>query len=79
MIISSFSKCGTVDNIDIHLCNVLEDNSNNRDVTYLENILIYFETLIYSIDTGRYYEVIIEVFISLIDSYLIIVIYIFIF
>ena len=68
MIISSFSKCGTVDNIDIHLCNVLEDNSNNRDVTYLENILIYFETLIYSIDIGRYYEVIIEVFISLIDS-----------
>ena len=68
MAISSYKNCGTIDNIDIHLCNVLEDNSNNRDVTYLENVITYFNTLNYSIDIGRYYEVIIEVFISLIDS-----------
>ena len=62
MLIFSFSKCATVDNIDIHLCNVVDNN--DRDEAYLENFLIYFRILHDSIDKGRYYEVIIEVFTS---------------
>ena len=67
MLIFSYNKCGTVDDVDIHLCNVLEDYPN-RNVTYLENFFIYLETLNDTIDNGRNYEVIIEVVVSFIDS-----------
>lgn len=38
MLIFSFNKCASVDDIDIHLCNVVDivDN-NNREETYLDN------------------------------------------
>ena len=64
-LIFSFNKCATVNDIDIHLCNVVDivDN-NNRDESYLENFFIYFKILNNSIKIGRYYEVIIEVFTS---------------
>ena len=68
MLISSFIKCSSVDDIDIHLCNVDYVNLNNmndRNETYFENILIYFKILNDSIDDGRYYEIIIEFFICL--------------
>ena len=66
MLIFSFNKCASVDDIDIHLCNVIDiiDN-NNRDETYLDNFFIYFKILNHSINKGRYYEIIIEVFTSL--------------
>jgi hypothetical protein len=67
MIIFSYHKCVTVDDVDIHLCNVLEDNPD-RNVTYLENFFIYFRTLNDTIDNGRSYEVVIEVVVSFIDS-----------
>ena len=67
MLIFSYNKCGTVDDVDIHLCNVLEDYPN-RNVTYLENFFIYFKTLNDTIDNGRNYEVIIEVVVSFFDS-----------
>ena len=67
MLLSSYKKCFTVDDIDIHLCNVVDDNSN-RDEAYFENFFIYFRTLKDSINDGRNYEVIIEASISLIAS-----------
>ena len=66
MLIFSFNKCASVDDIDIHLCNVVDivDN-NNREETYLDNFFIYFKILNHSINIGRYHEIIIEVFTSL--------------
>ena len=66
ILIFSFNKCASVDDIDFHLCNVVDivDN-NNRDETYLEHFFIYFKILNNSINIGRYYEIIIEVFTSL--------------
>ena len=63
MLIFSYNKCATIDDIDIHLCNIVEDNSN-RSESYLENIFIYFKIL----NNGEYYDIIIEVFTSLIGS-----------
>ena len=42
MLIFSYNKCATIDDIDIHLCNIVEDNSN-RSESYLENIFIIIE------------------------------------
>ena len=67
MFISSYNKCTTIDNIDIHLCNVVEDISN-RNETYFENYFFYYKTLNDSENVGRYYEIIIEVFNTLIGS-----------
>ena len=67
MLIFSYNKCATVNDIDIHLCNVVDDNSDRYEA-YFENIFIYFKTLNDSINDGRYYEVIIEALISLIGS-----------
>ena len=63
MLIFSYNKCGTIDDIDIHLCNIVEDNSNINE-SYLENIFIYFKIL----NNGEYYDIIIEVFTSIIGS-----------
>ena len=66
VLIFSFNKCAMVNDIDIHLCNVVDivdnNNNNNRDESYLDNFFIYFKILNNSIKIGRYYEVIIEVF-----------------
>ena len=67
MLLFSYNKCATVNDIDIHLCNVVEDNLN-REEAYFENIFIYFQTLKDSINVGRSYEVIIEVVISFFGS-----------
>jgi len=65
MLISSYNKCSTFDDIDIHLCNVDYfnlNNTSNREEAYFENIFIYFKILNDSINIDRYYEIIIEVF-----------------
>ena len=68
VLIFSYNKCAMVNDIDIHLCNVVDivdnNNNNNREDSYLDNFFIYFKILNNSIKIGRYYEVIIEVFIS---------------
>jgi hypothetical protein len=63
-LIFTYNKCATVKDIDIHLCNIVEDNSN-RDEAYLENFFIYFKIL----NNSEYYDIIIEVFTSLIGSF----------
>ena len=63
--IFTYNKCATVKDIDIHLCNIVEDNSN-RDEAYLENFFIYLKIL----NNSEYYDIIIEVFTSLIGSFL---------
>ena len=60
MIIFTFIKCGTIYDIDIHLCSV--DENNNRNETYLENFIIYFRTL----NNAKYYDILISVFTILI-------------
>ena len=62
MLIFTFIKCGTINDIDIHLCNV--DENNNRNESYIENFIIYFKTL----NNAKYYNSIIEFFTSLIGS-----------
>ena len=65
MLIFSFNKCASVDDIDIHLCNVVDIVDNNsREESYLENFFIYFKILNHSINVGRNNDVIIEVFTS---------------
>ena len=64
MLIFSYNKCATINDIDIHLCNIVEDNSN-RNESYLENIFIYFKIL----NNGEYYDIMIEVFTSIIGSF----------
>lgn len=59
MIIFTYNKCATVNNIDIHLCCV--DKNGNRNESYLENFYIYYEILHNSIINDKSYEVIIEV------------------
>ena len=61
IVISTFNKC-EFKNIDIHLCNVVEDI--NKDEAYLDNFFIYYKILRNSVNSGRYYEVIIEVLTS---------------
>ena len=66
ILIFSFNKCASVDNIDIHLCNVVDIVDNKtREEAYLDNFFIYFKILNHSINIGRYYDIIIEVFTSL--------------
>ena len=62
MIIFTFIKCGTINDIDIHLCPV--DENNNRNETYLENFIIYFKAL----NNANYYDIIIELFTNLIGT-----------
>ena len=62
-IIFTYNKCATIKDIDIHLCNIVEDNSN-RDEAYLENFFIYFKIL----NNSKYYDIIIEIFTSLIGA-----------
>ena len=66
MFIFTYNKCKTIDDIDIHLCNIGEND--NREEAYLENYYIYFQILNDSINNGRAYEVFIEIFTSIIGS-----------
>ena len=66
MLIFSYNKCATIDDIDIHLCNVVEND--NREEAYFENFFIYFQILKDSINNGKAYEVVIEVFSSFFGS-----------
>ena len=66
MFIFSYNKCATIYDIDIHLCNVVEND--NREDAYFENYFIYFKILKDSIDDGRAYEVVIEFFSSFFGS-----------
>ena len=63
LLIFTYNKCATIDNIDIHLCNVVNNNSS-RDEAYLDNFFIYFKNL----GDSQIYEIIIEVFSSFIGS-----------
>ena len=62
MVIFSYIKCGTVEEIDIHLCNI--DENSTREETYFENMFIYFKIL----KDSRAYEVLFEVFASIVGS-----------
>ena len=61
-IISTYNKCLTIGDIDIHLCKI--NNDTNPNEKYLENFFIYFQILKGSINKDKTYEVIIEVLVS---------------
>ena len=61
-IISTYNKCLTIGDIDIHLCKI--NNNTNPNEKYLENFFIYFKILKDSINNDKTYEVIIEVLVS---------------
>lgn len=63
MIAFTFIKCGTVNDIDIHLCNV--DDNGNRKESYLENFYLYFKIL----NNTEYYNIIISIFSNLIGVF----------
>jgi hypothetical protein len=58
-IISTYNKCLTIGDIDIHLCKI--NNNTNPNEKYLENFFIYFKILKDSINNDKNYEVIIEI------------------
>ena len=68
MLIFTYNKCATVDNIDIHLCNIVENDNTNREEAYFENFFIYFKILKQSINDDKSFEVIIEVITSFFGS-----------
>ena len=61
MLIFSYNKCTTINDIDIHLCNITEIYSN-RNETYLENYFIYYKLF------NNNNEIIVEVFTCFIGS-----------
>ena len=61
-ILSTYIKCKTIGNYNIHICNIYKED--NSDGIYLENFYIYFKILSTSIN----YERIIEVIISFIGA-----------